>query len=237
MKCNLFSLRRILTVSTLTLGLMVVGCGPPQPIAEDSNSAVESAAGAEPTEAEAVPKADANEEPAAPTEPDAETPGESATPAAETEASGVSLREVSPKEFPQLLEKYRGQVVLVDFWAMWCIPCREKFPETVELSCKYSDDGLAVVSINLDDPEGRDAARKFLESQNAPFDHLASSQGSSDKSFEGFEIEGGALPHFKLYDRKGVLRHTFSSSDPLAERQFTHADIEQRVQELLAEKE
>lgn len=233
-----FQLPPCIVPTAVLVALVIVGCGPPQPIADGSNPSADKAAVAEPTDTDASEKPETGDAPTVPAAeaPAAETPADSAEPATEAENNGVSLRETSPEEFQQYLAKHRGQVVLVDFWATWCIPCREKFPETVALSRKYSDGGLVVISMSLDDPEAREAALKFLQSQNAPFDHLVSSLGGSDESFEEFEIEGGALPHLKLYDRKGELRHTFSNSDPLAERQFTHADVERRVQELLAEK-
>ena len=51
---------------------------------------------------------------------------------------------------------------------------------------------------------------------------------------EAFDIQGGALPHYKLYDRTGRLRHTFAL-DPTADRQFTLQEIDAAVEQLLAE--
>lgn len=49
------------------------------------------------------------------------------------------------------LASYRGKVVLLDFWATWCVPCREEIPHFVELQDKYRDAGLAVIGISVDD--------------------------------------------------------------------------------------
>ena len=51
------------------------------------------------------------------------------------------------------LKKYRGKVVLLDFWATWCAPCRQSIPELVELQKKYRDQGVVVLGISMDDPE------------------------------------------------------------------------------------
>ena len=50
------------------------------------------------------------------------------------------------------LHQYRGKVVLLDFWATWCLPCRHSIPELVELQDKYRDKGLVVIGISVDDP-------------------------------------------------------------------------------------
>jgi len=59
-------------------------------------------------------------------------------------------------------------------------------------------------------------------------------EGNAEKTFMDFIIEGGALPHYKLYDHRGKLRKTFAV-DPLAERQFSLDDVDAAVEELLAE--
>ena len=51
------------------------------------------------------------------------------------------------------LKKYRGKIVLLDFWATWCAPCRISIPELVELQKKYRDRGVAVLGISMDDPQ------------------------------------------------------------------------------------
>jgi hypothetical protein len=64
--------------------------------------------------------------------------------------------------------------------------------------------------------------------------HYISRQGGSSASMDAFEITGGALPHYKLYDRSGKLRRTFAL-DPSAEKQFTHEDVSAAASELLSE--
>ncbi len=52
---------------------------------------------------------------------------------------------------PLSLAAYRGKVVLLDFWATWCVPCREEIPHFVALQKKYGDRGFAVIGISMDD--------------------------------------------------------------------------------------
>ena len=52
---------------------------------------------------------------------------------------------------PLRLSAYRGKVVLLDFWATWCDPCREETPHFVELQQKYADRGLQIIGVSMDD--------------------------------------------------------------------------------------
>ena len=49
------------------------------------------------------------------------------------------------------LSSYRGKVVLLDFWATWCVPCREETPHFVELQQKYGGEGLQIIGVSMDD--------------------------------------------------------------------------------------
>jgi thiol-disulfide isomerase/thioredoxin len=52
---------------------------------------------------------------------------------------------------PLRLSSYRGKVVLLDFWATWCDPCREETPHFIELQQKYADRGLQIIGVSMDD--------------------------------------------------------------------------------------
>ncbi len=59
------------------------------------------------------------------------------------------------------LSSYRGKVVLLDFWATWCDPCREEIPHFVELQKKYGDQGLQIIGVSMDD--GPEPVRDFYQ--------------------------------------------------------------------------
>jgi len=59
------------------------------------------------------------------------------------------------------LSSYRGKVVLLDFWATWCDPCRDEIPHFVELQKKYGDQGLQIIGVSMDD--GPEPVRDFYQ--------------------------------------------------------------------------
>lgn len=65
------------------------------------------------------------------------------------------------------LDEYRGNVIVVDFWASWCVPCRRSFPWLNKMHAKYADDGLVIIGVNLD--ASRKDAAAFLEDYPADF--------------------------------------------------------------------
>ncbi|MGQ9573749.1 MAG: TlpA family protein disulfide reductase [Thermoguttaceae bacterium] len=169
----------------------------------------------------------------------ADRPGPSVAPAASTAGqhpspqspAKVTLRTLDEVKFAELLSQYRGKVVLIDFWAMWCPSCKELFPHAVQLHRELAGRGLAVISVSLDDAENQQAAYEFLVSHQATFDNFIASRGASAKAFELLGIEGGGLPHLKLFDRSGKLRKTLPEPFSALEA----AEIDQAVRQLLAE--
>jgi thiol-disulfide isomerase/thioredoxin len=161
------------------------------------------------------------------------------TPTATAPAAGssqqVRVHLVTPAEFKKIIAEQIGHVVLVDFWATFCGPCREKFPKTLALAQKYAGDGLRVISMSMDSPEPKYKAEvvKFLTQQRSFVTNLENSLDDAETAFEALKIDGGALPHYQIYDRKGNLFKKFGG-DP--DHPFDEKDIEQAIALALKEK-
>jgi thiol-disulfide isomerase/thioredoxin len=100
------------------------------------------------------------------------------------------------------LEQYRGNVVVVDFWASWCVPCRRSFPWMNDMQVKYADDGLVIIGVNVD-AIAEDAAT-FLSDYPANFDIVYDPSGDIATEFGVI-----AMPSSYIFDRDGnqVGRH------------------------------
>ncbi len=118
-----------------------------------------------------------------------------------------TLRKLSQKNQISL-NQYRGKIVVIDFWASWCEPCRQEFPVLNKLYKKYYKDGVQVMGINVDTEEA-DAAR-FLKENPAVFMLLHDDGG---KLMDQFNLE--TMPRSFIIDRKGVVRfmHNGYNSD------------------------
>ncbi len=96
------------------------------------------------------------------------------------------------------LDKLRGQIVYVDFWASWCGPCRHSFPWMNEMQQKYGGKGLAIVAINVDTK--REDADRFLRQIPALFTVVYDGAGVMPAAF-GVK----AMPSSYLIDARGTI--------------------------------
>lgn len=75
----------------------------------------------------------------------------------------------TPQQIVQIVKDEKAPLVLINFWASWCIPCKAEFPHLLEMSRKYADRGLKVILISVDDVADRAAAETFLNEQKVGF--------------------------------------------------------------------
>ncbi len=105
---------------------------------------------------------------------------------------------------PMTLADFAGRPLLVNFWATWCIPCREEMPALNSLAAAYSDDVFSVVPVNLDTgADAMDKARDFLGTEK--LSNLPLLNDPTFQAFERLKATGVALglPATVLVDAKG----------------------------------
>ena len=144
-------------------------------------------------------------------------------------AHAVGVGEAAPslalstaKGEPVALDKLRGQVVYVDFWASWCGPCKRSFPWMNELAQRYGASGLTVVAVNVD--KKREDADRFLAATPAQFTVVYDAAGATPAAWA---VKG--MPSSYLVDRSGrvvMVEQGF--------RDEQKAGVESRIRELLA---
>jgi cytochrome c biogenesis protein CcmG/thiol:disulfide interchange protein DsbE len=150
-------------------------------------------------------------------------------------ADPAEMKPVSFQQWEEQLESYRPSVVVVDLWAMWCTSCIKRFPKMVDMHDKYSQEGVQIVALNLDNRQDQAAvqqAQEFLREINATFDNYHMDENLID-AFERFKLVG--IPAVIIYDGQGRERFRLTGDNP--NDQFTDEDIENAINELLAEQQ
>lgn len=121
------------------------------------------------------------------------------------------------------LSELQGKVVILDFWATWCPPCRKMIPELINLYQKYKDQGLEVVGISLDEG-GTGPVQDFVNNVKITYPVV---MGTRDISKEYGYIN--AIPTSFVIDRKGYIRNKHVGY-------ISGQDMEQIIQGLIAQK-
>lgn len=105
----------------------------------------------------------------------------------------------------QLSKNFGKGPILINFWATWCIPCREEMKKLKEIYQAYEKDGLQILSISIDDPKTVSKVKSFINTNRYPFTVLL------DTNNEVFQLYKGTNPPLSLLlDRNGkiVYEHT-----------------------------
>ena len=123
---------------------------------------------------------------------------------------------------PKTITALRGRVVLVDFWATWCVPCRMIAPRLSALQDKLGAQGLSVVGVTTDPAE---KAATYTELSGIKYPSLSDPGSIVSRAYH---VSG--IPSLFVVDRRGVVREVFVGFDPARD-----AKLEALVQALLAE--
>ncbi|MDH4108088.1 MAG: TlpA family protein disulfide reductase [Gammaproteobacteria bacterium] len=129
--------------------------------------------------------------------------GQSAPDFALKSATGENLR----------LSEYRGDVVMINFWATWCGPCRQEMPLLDDLYSRYQRVGFSLLGVNIDDDSRR--AMQMVEELGVNFPVLFDEKKTVSKLYQ---VE--AMPVTVIVDRAGTVRHVHHGYKPGYEEQY-----------------
>jgi thiol-disulfide isomerase/thioredoxin len=123
----------------------------------------------------------------------------------------IKARAVNAEEMQALLKRDGTRPLLVNYWATWCDPCRDEFPELVQIDKDYRAKGLDFIAITLDDlADINTAVPKFLRAMNARMPVYLLNVADPEPTINSIDPRwGGALPATFLYDNQGqvVYKH------------------------------
>jgi thiol-disulfide isomerase/thioredoxin len=105
-----------------------------------------------------------------------------------------------------MLSALRGKVVLIDFWAQWCEPCKKELPQLEKLSREYAGKGVVVLTVNID--KQRDNAERMAKQLGLTVDVLLDPAGSVAASYDLPK-----MPTSFVVDKKGIVRYVNEGFD------------------------
>ncbi len=118
-----------------------------------------------------------------------------------SDAPGFAAKTLAQPADMKSLTNYRGEVVLLNIWATWCIPCRVEMPSMDSLHQALGPKGLKVVAVSVDNAGQEQAIRDFVQEYKLGFEVLHDESGS----IQGIYRTTG-VPETFVIDRKGVIR-------------------------------
>ena len=149
-------------------------------------------------------------------------------------AKGAEFRKLEPMVPPVLeavdltggkhdLAAYKGRVVLINFWASWCPPCREEMPSMQRLMQKMSGKSFVILAVDTGEPS--DEAEPFLKEIHPDFSILLDPEGEMAKRWKVF-----AMPTSFLVDKQGRIRYVLAGA-----AEWDEGDGWRLIQKMLAE--
>ncbi|HUL29819.1 MAG TPA: TlpA disulfide reductase family protein [Thermodesulfobacteriota bacterium] len=112
------------------------------------------------------------------------------------------------------LSQLKGKIVLLDFWATWCEPCRESIPHLIQLYKSYKESGFEVVGMNVDKGD-REAVRRFITSMDIPYPVVTVPEDVA----RNYRVTG--IPAAFLIDKEGKIRERFVGFSGAIAQQLT----------------
>ncbi len=126
------------------------------------------------------------------------------------------------------LKSLRGKVVLMDYWATWCVPCRMATPALESLHRRFHHKGLRVVGMSVDDSHSVSHVKPFMKAYHITYT-VTTSPDANQKAALAYKVDG--IPSQYLIDKKGIVRWSQAGYSP-----DEKAALSRMIKKLLAEK-
>lgn len=111
------------------------------------------------------------------------------------------------------LSELRGEVVMINFWASWCGPCRQEMPKLEELYARYKPLGFTILGVNIEEDSSK--AKVLLKDLSVSFPVLFDDQNEVSRLYQV-----AAMPSTVLVDRDGNMRYLHKGYQPGLEQQY-----------------
>jgi thiol-disulfide isomerase/thioredoxin len=129
----------------------------------------------------------------------------------------VTLVPINEAGFQSLVHSHKGKVVVYDFWATWCAPCRAELPQLIKLEAKLRSQGVEVITISADEREQKAAAEKFIQKFGVQGPAYLKQAADDDHFINAIDPKwSGALPALFLYDKSGHKVRSFIGETDMA---------------------
>lgn len=123
------------------------------------------------------------------------------------------------------LSDYKGQIVMINFWATWCSPCREEIPHFVEFQKKYGPEGFTILGLTIDTIDPEEVKEFAIEyKMNYPILYLGKQSKQVQKDYGNFR----GIPTSFLIDRDGLIIRKVTG---LMEKSFWDKEIRTALKE------
>lgn len=142
-------------------------------------------------------------------------------------APAAGLQPLDEAGYQRLLASSKGKVLVVNFWATWCAPCRKEMPELVALAAKYRAKGLQFVTVAIDEESDAATAAEFVAKNKVPQPAYIKRFRNDEKFISMVAPRwSGGLPFTVVYDRTGRKVRVFPGEVNIRE-------LEETLQKLL----
>ena len=141
----------------------------------------------------------------------------------------IKLEQTNLDGLLKAIEAHKGKIVVVDVWANFCQPCKEKFPHIVKLHNDLAEQGVVFISLSVDDLDDKAASLEFLKKNKATFQNFILADKDRNEEAGDKKLYHSIPPIVHVFDRTGAKVKTYESKKE-------SAALDGLLKELLAKK-